>query len=68
MDFCHSLEIYPTNTGRKNDSATKTGLNARLNASKKVVYKLLTAAAKEELLENKIADKNVKRKPIPDEN
>ena len=68
MDFCHSREIYLTNTGEKIDTATKTGLDARRTASKKVVYKLLTEEEKEELVGNKIVDKNVKRKPVPDEN
>ena len=51
MGFCHSGEIYPTNTGCK-------------NCFQKVVHK--TANATGELIGNKIVKKIVKPKPVPD--
>ena len=48
------------------DTATKTRLVALKNASKKVVHK--TAEATGESIGNKITEKSVKPKPIPDEN
>ena len=47
-------------------TATKTGLNVLKTATKKVVYK--TAEAIGEFIENKIANKTVQPKPVPDEN
>ena len=48
------------------NTTTKTGLNALKTATKKVVYK--TAEAIGEFIENKIANKTVQPKPVPDEN
>ena len=58
MDICYLQEIYLTNT------ATKTGLAARKTAFKKVK----TAKATGEFIGNKIANKIVKPKPVPDQN
>ena len=44
----------------------KTGLDAAKTDSKIVVHK--TAETTEELIGNKIAEKNVKQKPVPDSN
>ena len=33
MDFCHSREIYPANTEKKMDTATKAGVDAAKTAS-----------------------------------
>ena len=48
------------------DTATKTGLDDAKTASRKVIHK--TAEATEELIENKIAEKIVKPKPLPEAN
>ena len=48
------------------DTATKTGLDATKTAFKKVVHK--TAEATGVLIGNKIAEKIVKPKPVPDLN
>ena len=47
-------------------NVTKTGVEAAKTASKKVVHK--TAEATQEMIRNKIAEKTVKPKPLPDEN
>ena len=48
------------------DTATKTGLDAAKTGSKKVVHKIAEATG--ELIGNKITNKIVKPKPVPDEN
>ena len=48
------------------DTATTTGLDAAKPASKKGVHK--TALGTEELIRNKIVEKIMKPKPVPDEN
>ena len=45
-------------------AATKTGLNASKTATRTVVHK--AAEATEEFIENKITDKTVKPKLVPD--
>ena len=47
------------------DTATKTGLEALKTATKNVAHKVAEAA--EEFIGNKIANKIVKPKPVPDE-
>ena len=47
-------------------AATKTGLYAQKTPSKKLVHK--AAGATGEFIGNKIVDKIVKRKPVPDVN
>ena len=48
------------------NTTTKTGLDVHKTSSKKVIHK--TAEATRELIGNKIAEKIVKPKPVPDEN
>ena len=48
------------------DTATKTGLDFLKTSSKKVAHK--SAEETDEFIENKISDKIVKPKPVPDEN
>ena len=65
--FCHLREICPKNTGKKLlDAATKARLGTLKTASKKAVYQ--TPNATGEFIGNKIADKIVKAKSVPDEN
>ena len=57
----------PMKCGKKlSDTATKTAIDAAKTASKEVVHK--TAEATSELTRNKIAEKKVKPKPVPDIN
>ena len=48
------------------DTAAKTGIDAPKTATKKVAH--IAAEATCEFIGNKIADKIVKPKPVPDEN
>ena len=48
------------------DTATKTGLGALNNTTKKVAHK--AAKATKVLRGNKVANKIIKSKPVPDEN
>ena len=60
-------EICPKNTGKKLlDAATKARPDTLKTASKKAVYQ--TPNATGEFIGNKIADKIVKAKSVPDEN
>ena len=61
-EFCHWRNIYPENMGKVVGHCHKTGLDAAKTDSKIVVHK--TAETTEELIGNKIAEKNVKQKPV----
>ena len=65
-EFCHWQNIYPENMGKVVRHCHKTELDAAKTDSKIVVHK--TAETTEELIGNKIAEKNVKQKPVPDSN
>ena len=65
--FLSFTRILSNKYGKKSlDTATKTGLDAAKTAFKKVVQK--TAEGTGELIGNKIAEKNVKPKPVSDAN
>ena len=65
MDFCHFARNIPDKYVNKSlDAATKTGQDTAKAASKKEVHK--TAEATGELIWNKIAEKSVKRTPVPE--
>ena len=61
MDFCHKHEISSVNVEKKILDTAKCKAS-----SKKVVHKAAEATGK--LIRNKIANKVVKPKPVPNEN
>ena len=64
--FCKMETMETSKHGKILNTARKTGLNEAKTTSQKVVYK--TAEATGELIGNKIGEKFVKPKPLPDMN